>query len=97
MKYDYVCRKCGNSKSRDGGALCKPCRAAGFDELLKLAGEVSRAKKQKATTNVDRVALARQLAEVNNLKLSALPDGLYRLGDDAPPATLDQVLEILSD
>ncbi|WP_294480733.1 hypothetical protein [uncultured Victivallis sp.] len=40
----------------------------------------------------DREELARELAARNDLELIPLPNGLYRLGD-APPATLDQILE----
>lgn len=50
MKHDYVCKQCGKGKAKDGGVYCKPCRAAGFDELLKLAEEI-RAKKTKDATH----------------------------------------------
>lgn len=50
----------------------------------------------KTSDNTDRITLAHELAALNELELIPLPNGLYRLGD-APAATLDQVLERLSD
>lgn len=44
MNRTEICKRCGKSKADDGGRYCKPCRAAGFDELLKLAGEIRAAK-----------------------------------------------------
>ncbi len=51
MKYDYVCRQCGRNKPKDGGKYCKPCRAIGFDELLKLAKEIKAPNPKEKSTH----------------------------------------------